>query len=992
MAGDQAATASGWRSAANRAIGGSLFASLSLQVVVIVSGVLVARSLGPEDRGHLALLVLVSAVCSLLGTVGLPLAATYHIARDPSCARQLAASLLRPGVFQVVGTLVVQTAVLAVLVVDEAGRVKAAALISLLLVPGLLAFSYGIAILQGQQRFMAFNILRVLPTAAYVAGVLAVFLLHTADLVSVMSVWATAYFFGGLLALAVAVRGLPTAPASSPPPSGSRMTTFGLKSLFGSISPIDALRLDQAIVGLFVTPVALGLYVVAQAFTNLPRIVAASIGTVAYPQVASNPDRAAARRAVWRYFFLGVALCALVVGALEVMAAEFVTLFFGSEFSDATSIARILILGTFFMAARRVLTDGVNGLGQPGLGTVAEVASWVLLVPSIAILLPRYGVEGVALALTLAWAGSLLLLLALVGVGEARLSSAWGSVRNIPRRLTTLPRLSPDRQPMGLAVAAASAAAGGIAVALLPSSVALIAIAALSAALFFAFGRAALRLKTHLLRVRLAGARSSHQDLDVVPSRGADPELRLSRGLYYLGLLLLGLLTVRAGGEVTLSDALFLFSFLLACAELAVVRRRVSMTLPFLLLLGMALFSFGGLLSTFHSYAPLDSSSVVARLILLTVFWFWLGTVVLKRREHVVTASAFWVASAAICGCAAALQVVVGDGVPWTGTVAFGRATGFTTHPNELGGLTAIAFVPALMLAARRGIPVPRRLLSYLGLLFVAIGLIVSGSIGAFLAAAAATFVWFAFQRSSVRSILVFAALCLCVIGVTAVQAVRGSPTPLERLDTVRSSSTGGGGAGSIEARRQILLDLMTVEAMRGSPTPPERFDAVESSSTGGGGAGSLESRLEVYRVAAAEIKEHPFVGVGLDLVSVTRPFGIVSYEFDVHNLIVGTWYKAGLFGLAGILIAFFALFRAGWIAILHSRSEGERTVTVALLSAVVAFVVFAMSEPVLFARYGWVSGALLLAVRAVQRETQIVRVSADERHRHEVSLAPAQP
>ena len=950
MAGDQSAAASGWRSAVNRSIGGSLFASGALQLIVIVSGVLVARGLGPEDRGHLALLVVVSTVCAQLGTMGLPLAATYYIAHDHSHARQIASSLLRTGVVLGVAALAVQAAVLTALVVDEPGRVKAAAVISLLLVPGILAFAFGIAILQGQQRFTAFNILRILPTTAYVAGVFVVFMVHSADLVHVMTIWATAYFLGGFLALGVAVRGLPTAQASGPVPSRSRMTRFGLKSLFGSLSPIDALRLDQVVVGLFLAPAALGLYVVAQAFTNLPRVVAASIGMVGYPQVASQSDRAAARRAMWRFFFLGSALSALAVGALEVLSGKLVTLFFGGEFGDATSITRILLLGTFFVAARRVLTDGVNGLGQPGLGTLAEVASWVMLVPSLAILLPRFGVNGVAVALTFSWAGSLLLLLALVGMGEGLQAFARRWKQNFDGRWASRPTLLTRHQLIGLAVAFVAASAGGIAVALLPPYAALFAIATLSAGLFFAFGRTALGQKTRQLRSRLVRMRSAREDLDDGSSQQGNAQMRLSRWLYYFGLLILGLLTARVGGQVTYSDVLFLFSFLLACAELAVVRRRVPMTLPFLLLVGMAIFSFGGLLSTFNSYAPLSSTAVIARLIFLTVFWFWLATIVLKRREHVITALSFWVASAAICGCVAVLQVLVGEGIPWTGTMAFGRATGFTTHPNELGGLTAIAFVPALMLAARQRISAPQRLFSYLMLLFVGAGLILSGSVGAFLAAATAVFAWVAFTRTSAQSMLVFAAIGFCVIGVVTVQAVRGGPTPLSRFERV--------------------LD------------PP----------TEGGGAGSLDSRIATYRVATEAIKEHPFVGVGLDLLSVTKPFGVVSDEYDVHNVIIGTWYKAGLLGLAGMLLALLAIFRAGWTGILESRTEAEQAVVIALMSSVFAFVVFAMSEPVLFARFGWISAALLLAIRAVQRESSAVRVSWDRKDLKEISFAPARP
>src|SRR5207253_10531098 len=113
-------------------------------------------------------------------------------------------------------------------------------------------------------------------------------------------------------------------------------------------------------------------------------------------------------------------------------------------------------------------------------------------------------------------------------------------------------------------------------------------------------------------------------------------------------------------------------------------------------------------------------------------------------------------------------------------------------------------------------------------------------------------------------------------------------------------------------------------------------------------GGGSLDSRIATYRVAATAIRRDPFVGVGLDLVSVTRPWGVVSYEYDVHNLVIGTWYKAGVFGLIGILVAVFALLRAGWTTILRTRDDGEQKVVAALLGSFVAFVVFAMGAPVL--------------------------------------------
>jgi O-antigen/teichoic acid export membrane protein/O-antigen ligase len=916
-----------WRSrllgGRTRSLGGSLVATGTVQALLTVSGVLIARTLGPQDRGYLALLVVVSGICILVGGAGLPTAVTYYIAQNRAHAAGIVRALAFPAVVQVVATALVQFVVLFALVADDPQRVKLAALISLLLVPGILGHSYGLAILQGQERFRAFNLLRVLPTAAYVSFVVAAIVAGTGHLVVLMLSWAGALCVGGAVALTISLRGLRSAGEVVAPPRRELMR-FGAKSLVGSVSPIEALRLDQALVGLLLTPVALGYYVVAQAFTNFPRVVAYSVGTIAYPHVATQKDAAEARRTLWRYFFLGIALSGSIIVVLELAAGALVRLFFGSEFESATPIVRVLLLATLFMAARRVLSDGVNGLGRPGLGTISEVASWVFLVPTIAILLPLYGTVGVALALAISWGASLLLLIVLVRF-DVRL----------PLRLVRLARAEHRRRPVSArgivvtVVAVAAAVGAGVAVAELPTLAAVAILVAAGCVLAFAFGRAALAFGS-------AGTRAPWELL----SRDSEPDevdvqedaLRTPRAVYYAGLLLLGVLTLRAGGQVTFSDVLFLFSFLLAAAALVVLRRRVAVGIPALLLVGMAVFSFGGFLSTFAAVVPWKSGAIVLRLIALTIFWFWLGSVVLERPAHVRRAISFWICSAAITGAAALLQLVAGDVIPNTDPI-YGRSTGFTNHPNDLGGITAVAIVPALMLATREAVSPLRRAGAFLVVALVGGGLISSGSVGALLAAGIAIFAWLALERLSVHSFLLFGAASVCVVGLVTVQHSRGAQTPLERVIRVTTPS-----------------------------------DAVTAQS----GSGSLESRVSIYHHAARRIADDPFVGVGLDLASITKPFGTVSYEYDVHNLLLGTWYEAGLFGVSGILIVLFAVFRTGRLALLASRSPDEHREAAALTSAVVAFVVFSMSEPIIFSRFGWVAAALLLAHRTTQERRQV--------------------
>jgi O-antigen ligase len=139
----------------------------------------------------------------------------------------------------------------------------------------------------------------------------------------------------------------------------------------------------------------------------------------------------------------------------------------------------------------------------------------------------------------------------------------------------------------------------------------------------------------------------------------------------------------------------------------------------------------------------------------------------------------------------------------------------------------------------------------------------------------------------------------------------------------------------------------------------------------------TLDSRLRGYRAAATQIEKNPFVGVGLDAeVDVTPDAaGGPTTTLPVHNIILGTWYQTGFFGLVGLILIFLSVAKEALSAIRYSSGTSERGLAVALAASFLAFIVFLISEPALFTRYGWVSAALIIAVRTVQsRRTEEAR------------------
>lgn len=420
-----------FRIPAARLVIGSLASAAFAQVVLVATGVLTARALGPTDRGYLALVILVPIVLHVAGSLGLPRATTYFIANDPEQERYILRVIRLPAVAQAVALTVLQAVIFWVLVADEPERVAWAAVVVLPLAAANLVDLYGKAILQGQRRFAAFNVLRNTSIVLFLVGILVALALGRARLVELAFAFAVANVASAFVTLVVALSGRRRTPGGTIDVSRSEVVRFGLRGYLVSLSPIGTFRLDQALIGLLLEPRALGLYAVGLAFTNLPTFVSRSIGLIAFPQVAGmTGDRAGAMR---RFFWLSIVLTGSAVVVLEATAGWLVPLFFGSEFEDAVLLTRILLLGAFFEGARRILTDLSSGSGRPGIGSVAELSSWLVLVPTAAVLMAAWDERGVAAATTISAAASLVVLLALARRPEASGTEAARSLES-PRQ------------------------------------------------------------------------------------------------------------------------------------------------------------------------------------------------------------------------------------------------------------------------------------------------------------------------------------------------------------------------------------------------------------------------------------------------------------------------------------------------------------------------------------------------------------------------------
>lgn len=409
------------RRAGGPAILGSLGSAVAIQGFVLVTGILAARLLGPTDRGHLALVWTVTLVLAQFGTLGLPLAVTYEIAGG----RATAQSLLRDLGASVRRQIVLVTALHALVIlalVTTTGTPSAASWLSVAVIPASLVQSFAMAALQGAQRFREYNLLRLIAVAVYALSLVSLAAVGSPDLTAVTAAWVVGWLVAGVVTV-ISVRRVfrphPSADDQASRASPRTLRRFGVRGLFGWVSPTETLRVDQLVVGLVLSAYDLGLYVAALAVTNLPRFLAQAVGSVAYPRVAAEGNLVAQRRLMWRYVAFGTAVSTVVAGLLAAVAGPLVRLAFGDAFRGAVGPLQLLLIATVLLCARRVLSDGMRGAGFAGAASRAEAASWLALLPALPLLGLTHGLNGVAVAICVAYLLSLCTLLwALTGADK----------------------------------------------------------------------------------------------------------------------------------------------------------------------------------------------------------------------------------------------------------------------------------------------------------------------------------------------------------------------------------------------------------------------------------------------------------------------------------------------------------------------------------------------------------------------------------------------
>jgi O-antigen/teichoic acid export membrane protein len=377
----------------------SLATSIVGQALLLVTGVILARTLGVENRGYFALLAAISLVTSSLGHLGIPYALTHYVARGHCTSDELLRRITPMFVFQC-ALLAPVPLVTFHAIAENAPDRMAIGIAAAVATIGQLSLAYGTSMLQGAGAIRAVNVLRISYLPLNVALLVLLLITDLASLRAVAYVWAGSALVAGVGTLLKAVSVLSASirdhEMHSEAPRMSEVIKFGLRALIGTTSPIESLRIDQFLVWIFFSPALLGLYVVALSFVNLPRWISHSFGLVLVPHMAREKANPKTLARITRSAGLSLGMNGVMgVGIIAAMPL-LIDVFFGKAFEQSTVPAQVLLFGAVVLATRRVLCEGLRGLGMPHVSTWAEFSSYVVIAVAWIPLSERYGLLGAA--------------------------------------------------------------------------------------------------------------------------------------------------------------------------------------------------------------------------------------------------------------------------------------------------------------------------------------------------------------------------------------------------------------------------------------------------------------------------------------------------------------------------------------------------------------------------------------------------------------------
>ena len=379
-------------------------ANLLTTILGLVGSIILARWLGPSQRGIFAAIILIPSILQYFVNFGLSSATVYFTAISDADKHKIWSSVFTIGLFQsILGLLFGREIINLYLPKFSSNSVQLGHLYLLTLPLGLFGM-YATYMLQGASYFKITNILKCIVPAGYCVGILSLKIQNMLSVENMVYIQIFIQLVYLMVAFAFLYKIILRRFSLQIDFDYIRkMLNYGIKAWFGDVSQLANSQTDQFLIGFFLNSRDLGIYTVAVSVAGFTSIFANAVRTIIVPTVAGKItfiDKA--NEIVFyfkRYWFFSFIFHLIFVLSVSIL----IPLIFGKQYSESVAISQILILGYLFINAKTILAGGIQGMGFPEIISIVEFIGMIISLIFSYLLVQNLGLLGVSIAISVAY-------------------------------------------------------------------------------------------------------------------------------------------------------------------------------------------------------------------------------------------------------------------------------------------------------------------------------------------------------------------------------------------------------------------------------------------------------------------------------------------------------------------------------------------------------------------------------------------------------------
>jgi O-antigen/teichoic acid export membrane protein len=355
-----------------------------------------ARALGPADRGDVAFITTTALVFGVISAGGLREAGTVFLARHPGRRPQLVGNQLAFGTVFALAAAAVVCSVLAL--VPQLRPANVSRVDVLILGGGVLAIALqtaGFAMTLGLSLFRRIAVAQTLYAWVYAAALVLAWQFWELTVTRAAIIWVASQTLGGSILVAGVLRRVALGRPSLF--LFREEWRFGIRAWLGSLSTFLAFRMDQMILGVISTDAALGIYAVAVNASEVELYVPQSVANGLVPIIAQTTTEERAQRTL-RVFRLVLLAVLATTGVAFAAGPYLLPVVFGASFKPSVGPFLWLVGGGIGFVADSIFSAALVASDAPGKSSLGPFAALVVGTALDFALIPSHGATGAAIA------------------------------------------------------------------------------------------------------------------------------------------------------------------------------------------------------------------------------------------------------------------------------------------------------------------------------------------------------------------------------------------------------------------------------------------------------------------------------------------------------------------------------------------------------------------------------------------------------------------